>query len=160
MIPARVRPLTAFCQSGGCGFRLPHRLCLLAQWSTLLRTSFRAAPDVMAPFSLGRHALVPLPCVAAVMVPGATCFSPDALQVTIRKAGLCAPGLDSLRSRNPTHCCAWPSSEGPDPCRIRGFTALLAAGVEPDTGLLHLMAPARGRDTSLMKILGGTGYRA
>lgn len=23
-----------------------------------------------------------------------------------------------------------------------------------------LMAPARGRDTSLMKILGGTGYRA
>ena len=34
-----------------------------------------------------------------------------------------------------------PSSEGPDPCRIRGCTALLAAGVEPDTGLLHLMAP-------------------
>lgn len=29
----------------------------------------------MAPFSLGRHALVPLPCVAAVMVPCATCFS-------------------------------------------------------------------------------------
>lgn len=33
-----------------------------------------------------------------------------------------------------------PSSEGPGPCRIRGCTALLAAGVEPDTGLLHLMA--------------------
>ena len=44
-------------------------------------------PDVMAPFSLGRHALVPLPCVAAVMAPGATCFSPDALQVTIIEAG-------------------------------------------------------------------------
>ena len=69
--------------------------------------SFRADLDLMAPFSLWRHALVPLPCVAAVMAPGATCFSPDALQVTIRKQP-CAlhrePPAAGLLSHGPGPC--------------------------------------------------------
>ena len=94
--PSRMCEL-AFARKGvaGCAITSGHagiepaycqRHALSADWRGLLVIPTKpCCPDLMAPFSLGRHALVPLPCVAAVMVPGATCFSPDALQVTIRK---------------------------------------------------------------------------